>query len=101
MSIAAVAGHGFGRYAHITANGAYTHSQTLEILTPVQTSIQTIIGNLQASRVITENLSGYISFGVQTQSTSGANLTFNGFSGLNKIATVGITYSPNALHVGH
>jgi hypothetical protein len=95
------AGRRFGRYVHISAESAYNHSQTLEILTPDQTSIQTIIGNVQASRTITESLSGYVSFGVQTQSTSGANLTFNGFNGLNKIATIGITYSPSALHVGH
>jgi len=90
-----------GRLLHLSLESAYNRSQTLEILTPDQTSVQTIVGNVQVSRVIVENFSGYISYGVQTQSFQGAGSTFNGFSGLDQIATIGITYSPNALHLGH
>jgi hypothetical protein len=90
-----------GGYAHLSVEGAYNHSETLQILTPNQTSIQTIVGNVQASRVITDNLSGYISYGLQKQIIQGAALTFNGFGGLSQTASIGITYSPKPRHLGH
>jgi hypothetical protein len=95
------ADHRIGGYAHLSAEGGYNHSETLQILTPDQTSIQAIVGNLQASRVITESLSGYISYSIEKQIIQGAALTFNGFGGLSQTASIGITYSPKSRHVGH
>jgi hypothetical protein len=95
-----VASHSISRYVRISANGAYDHSSTLQILSSTNTSIQTIIGNIQASRELTETLSGYISYGVETQSTQNASATGIAFNGLSQLAAIGITYSPRSIHLG-
>jgi hypothetical protein len=90
-----------GQLSSIGFSGGYARNQTLQILTPDPTSIQSITGQAQFSETITQFFTGYISYSAQEQAITGAGNTFNGFNGLSQTIAAGITYSPRAIHIGH
>ncbi len=78
----------------------YARHTQLNSLSTTPFTFDAIVGGIQLSRTIGESLSMYGSYSAQKQ--SGSNLpNVIVFNGLSQVATVGITYAPRAIHLGH
>jgi hypothetical protein len=90
-----------GEYMRLSASGSYTHNSSISNLTTQQFAFETLVGNLQVSRTVSQNLNVFLSYSVQDQSTSNIAATTGAFTGTSQTLGFGITYSPRQLHVGH
>lgn len=89
-----------GELSHLTAVATYVDNRSVPGLT-LTFSSNTFLFDLQGSRAIGRNLSAHATYSIQNQSISGQATTFNAFSGLSQTGSIGITYSPQPIHVGH
>jgi hypothetical protein len=63
-------------------------------------SSQTAVSAVQISRALVRNLSAYASYTLEDQSTPNSAAATNAFSGFFQVASFGLTYSPNLIHLG-
>jgi hypothetical protein len=88
------------RLWHGGFEGNYSKHTSINVLTTTPFSLQSVIASAQISRVISRSLSAFASYSAQEQSTSTAT-RLGVFSGLSQTISVGITYSSQAIHLGH
>jgi hypothetical protein len=118
-ALADTIGFGGGRtYGHnwvLSINGGYTRSSGLTNLqnlnslqgtptttstTPVNEVFNTIYAGVQARRRITTNLSGFLSYTAQSQSTNYSLNSVNASSGISQTFGFGISFSPRSTSLG-
>jgi hypothetical protein len=99
--ISGTAGRRLGEYMHVSASGDYSHNSSIANLTAQKFDVQTMVGNLQISRTISQNLNLFVSYGLQHQGASNLAVNTNAFTGTSQNVGFGITYSPRQLHLGH
>jgi hypothetical protein len=78
---------------------SYTHSTTLPLAGIAPYAADTVVEGGQISRAILRSLSGFASYTLEHQSTSGTG-AINVFSGFSQVVGFGLTYSPAAMHLG-
>jgi hypothetical protein len=108
-------GRTYGRNWVLSINGAYTRSSGLTNLTnlnslqgtptpaattPVNEVFNTIYAGVQARRRITTNLSGFLSYTAQSQSTNYSLNGVNASSGTSQTFGFGISFSPRSTRLG-
>jgi hypothetical protein len=91
----------FGRSFSISSSVSYTRQDSSPALTSVPFTTETVAASFQASRAIGRHLSGYVSYTILDQTLQGSATSSNGFSGTSQIGSIGITYSPRPIHLGH
>jgi len=99
-------GRKLGEYMHLSVSGGYTHNASIGNLasgapTTQQTDFQTVVGNVQFSRVLSRNFNAFLNYSVQHQDSPTVAASTNAFSGTSQTYGFGITYSPRPLHLGH
>jgi hypothetical protein len=107
------AGRSYGRDWVVSLSGAYTHTSGLTDLaglnaaegnpasvTPVHEIYETVYGGVQVRRRITTNLSGYLSYTAQNQSTNYSLGAQNALSGISQTIGIGISFSPRSTSLG-
>jgi hypothetical protein len=105
-SISIGVGRSFGRNWAASASGAYTRTSgitelpILTVATPVHEQFDTLFGGLQLNRRISSNLSAYVSYSAQDQSTNYSLGSLNALSGTSQTFGVGITFSPRSTRLG-
>jgi hypothetical protein len=103
----------FGRDWVVSIPVAYTHSSGLTDLaalntlegnsastTPVHEVYETVYGGVQVRRRFSTNLSGYLSYTVQNQSTNYSLGAQNALSGTSQTFGIGITFAPRSTGLG-
>jgi hypothetical protein len=80
---------------------SYARSAALADIPGLPTLTQGIYGGAQISRKISRSLFAYGSYTAVSQSVDETVATQNAFSGLDQIFSVGLTYSPGPIHLGH
>jgi hypothetical protein len=107
-------GRTYGRNWVLSITGAYTRSSGLTNLatltslqgipatsiTPVNEVFDTIYAGVQARRRITTNLSGFLSYTAQNQSTNYSLSGVNAFSGTSQTFGFGVSFSPRSTRLG-
>jgi hypothetical protein len=108
-------GRNYGRNWVLSITGAYTRSSGLTNLTylnslqgtttpistpPVNEVFNTIYAGVQARRRITTNLSGFLSYTAQSQSTNYSLNGVNASSGTSQTFGFGISFSPRSTSLG-
>jgi hypothetical protein len=107
-------GRTYGRDWAVSVNGAYTHSSGLTNLanvnslqgipttstTPVNEVFDTIYAGVQVRRRITTNLSGFLSYTAQNQSTNYSLSGVNALSGTSQTFGFGVSFSPRSTRLG-
>ncbi len=88
----------FGRSFHASANAGYISTSSLQ---GGLYNARSIVVGVQANRSITRHLSGYTSYTVQHQINSGFGVPSLALSGLNQSLAFGLTFAPEAIHLGH
>jgi hypothetical protein len=104
------AGRKYGRDWVVSLTGAYVYTSGLTDLntlegnpvspTPVHEIFETVYGGVQARRRISTNLSGFLSFTAQNQSTNYSLGAQNAFSGTSETFGIGISFSPRSTNLG-
>jgi hypothetical protein len=100
-SVVAQGSRRLGEYMHFSLSGGYTHSASVANLTTIPFDIQTLVGNAEIARTISQSLNVFLNYSVQHQSSSATLTTANAFTGTSQTFGFGITYSPRQLHLGH
>lgn len=91
--------HRIGEYSSVTADATYARHHQLFVANSF--SANTLSAGLQASHTISPRFSVYASYIAQHQSAKGS-ITANGsFAGLSQTVSVGLTYNPRPIHLGH
>jgi len=107
-------GRSYGRDWVVSLSGAYTHSSGLTDLaglntlegttpsspTPVHETYETVYGGVQVRRRISTNLSGYLSYTAQNQSTNYSLGSQNALTGTSSSFGIGISFSPRSTSLG-
>jgi len=91
--------HRLGEYSNITFDATYARHHQLFVANSF--AANTISGGVQASHTISPKFSVYASYIAQHQSARGSITNSGTFSGLNQTFSVGLTYSPRPIHLGH
>ena len=105
-SIIGTAAHTFGRKWVVSANGAFNRSTGLTQLStgtsviPPNEVYNTVFGGLQLTRRFGQHLSGYVSYGAQTQSNNFAAGAQNALNGTSQTFGAGVTFSPRSTRLG-
>jgi hypothetical protein len=81
-------------------NGSYFRSSSLAQIGGFDEETHGVYSGIQLSRKINRTLFGYFSYTAITQSFNGTSTSQAVFNGLNQVFTVGLTYSPGAIHHG-
>jgi hypothetical protein len=84
---------------NLSATSSYTRSSNLLAIGIGSFSSDTYVESAQISRAIVRSLSGFLSYTIENQSTSGGG-AIDVYSGTSQTLGFGITYSPSALHLG-
>lgn len=79
---------------------SYYKNSSLTGLSAFPFNTQAVVARLQTNRAIRNNLSAYVSYTAQYQSSQGHGNTPNVFTGLSQILGFGLTYAPRAKHFG-
>jgi hypothetical protein len=105
-SIYGSVGHTYGRLWVASVNGSYTRSSGLAVLSngnplvPVHAVYDTVYGGVQLTRAFGEHFSGYVSYGIQNQSSNKALAAQNAFSGTANTFGIGVTFTPRSTRLG-
>jgi hypothetical protein len=105
-SIVGSVGHTYGRLWVVSANGAFNRSTGLTQLSsgsstvPPNEIFNTVFGGLQLTRRFGQHLSGYVSYGAQTQSNNFAASALNALNGTSQTFGVGVTFTPRSTRLG-
>jgi hypothetical protein len=105
-SIVASVGHTYGRLWAVSANGAFnrstglTQQSTGTSTVPPNEVFNTVFGGLQVTRRFGQHLSGYVSYGAQTQSNNFSASALNALNGTSQTFGVGITFTPRSTRLG-
>jgi len=99
-SVRLTAGRTFARVWNCSISGAYTQTSNLPGANNPTFGAQTEVGGVQVSRAIAGSLSGFASYTLENQATSGPAPAVDLFSGLSKVAGFGLVYSPAAYRIG-
>ncbi len=94
----------FGRYSTVTATAGYTQNSRVQGVTSTVFNIKTILFSVQGTRAIGQFLTTYASYSLQKQLLGSTTTGINGVSGLrgtSQVLSVGITYTPNLIHLSH
>ena len=91
----------FSRNWQAAVTGSYFRSVALAQVPGFNENFQGTDGSIQLSRKIGRSFSGYVSYTALTQSTGTPGTSQNIFSGFGQVFSVGLTYSPGAIHPGH
>ena len=107
------AGRSYGRDWFFSINGAYTRSAGLtdlqgvnslegtpNPLTPVHEVFNTVYGGVEARRRIGNNLSGYLNYTIENQTTNYSLGAQNASTGTSHTFGIGISFAPRAIHLG-
>lgn len=90
------------RLSSVDSVVSYTRNNSIAVLGLTPFSISTVVASVQGTRAFARYFSAYADYSIQKQLTNGFNTTSsNAFSGLSQTVGVGITYSPNLIHLGH
>ena len=90
------------RLSSVNSLVSYTRNNSLAVLNTTPFSISTVVASVQGTRAFARYFSAYADYNIQKQLTNGFNTTSsNAFNGLSQLVGVGITYSPNLIHLGH
>lgn len=90
-----------GEYMRLTASGSYTQNSSIANVSTQQFNTQTLVGNFQIERTVSQNFNVFLNYSVQDQNTSSAAATPGAFTGTSQNFGFGITYSPRQIHLGH
>lgn len=88
----------FGHAWHTAASVGFLKTDSLQ--TGAYASKSFIFG-VQANRSLTRSLSAFASYSAQHQLNSGSNIPTLALNGLNQYLSFGVTFSPEAFHLGH
>jgi hypothetical protein len=91
----------FDRVWLASSSVAYTQTENLPSANTLPFTFNTTVIGGQVSRVISRCFSSYASYTLENQSSQGTAASFNLFNGLAQIASIGLTYSPAVVHLGH
>jgi hypothetical protein len=91
----------FARVWNCSANAAYAQAANLTGAEGGTFSSQTGFGGVQLSRALVRSLSTFASYTLIHQFNTGSADAVDLYSGLTQVASFGLTYSPNAIHLGH
>ncbi len=91
----------FGSAWRGSANVAYIRSQSLATVAPYNLNTDQVVGSLQINRSISRSFSGFVSYAAERQIDNGLGATGILFNGLSQTVGFGITYAPEAIHIGH
>lgn len=97
-SASVTASHQFGRAWNTSGSLSYTRSASLPQLSLYSLNTNALAAAVQVSRSFTRTLSGYGSYALVRQSTSGS-VPVNTFSGLYQVVGFGLTYSPQPIRL--
>jgi hypothetical protein len=99
-SVVLSGGRTFDAVWNVAGSASYTGTSNLAQANLSAYSANTYVESIQVSRAIVRNLSGFISYSFEDQSSSGLGSNVDGFSGRYQVLGFGLTYSPAALHLG-
>jgi hypothetical protein len=94
------ASHRFGIVWNVAASANFSQTSSLAAVGIPEFTAETNVDGVQMSRALRRNLSGYASYTYQRQNTSGLG-AISTYSGTSQIIGIGITYSPDAIRLGH
>jgi len=97
-SIHLTASRQFGRAWHASASGGYVQTSSLQT---GAYGAKSVIFSTQANRSILRHLSAYVSYTLEHQLNSGTNIPTLALNGLFQSLSFGVTYAPEAIHLGH
>lgn len=91
----------FSRNWQGALTASYSKSTALGNIAGVDGNFSGTVGGAQISRRLGNSFSAYFSYTAQNQSTSSFGVGQTAFNGFSQVFSVGITYSPSAIHLGH
>lgn len=97
-NVTLTAAHQFGRSWSTSGSLGYSRSASLPQLSLFALNTNALALGVQVNRSITRTLSGFGSYGLVRQSTSGS-VPVNTFSGLYQVIGFGLTYSPSPIRL--
>ncbi len=91
----------FSRNWQGALTGSYSQNTSLTKIAGFDEDFNSTYGGGQISRSLGRSFSGYFSYTAVYQNQANAATLQPAFSGVSQTFSVGITYSPGALHLGH
>jgi hypothetical protein len=90
----------YGRAWGLAGSVGYARTRSLPTLTAMMFSSDGVTASGQVSRSIGRHFSAFGSYTIEDQTTQSNINTINAFSGLYQVFGFGLTFSPNAIHLG-
>lgn len=90
----------FGRTWGLSGSVGYSRNRSLPLLSNVDFSSDAVTASGQVSRSLGRRFSAFGSYTIEDQKVGTNNTALNAFNGFYQVFAFGITFSPNAIHLG-
>jgi hypothetical protein len=97
-SLRLTASRQLGRSFHVSADGGYLKTSSLQ---SGAFNSQGLIFGAQANRSLWSHFSAYVSYSAEHQLNQGTSIPSLALNGLIQTLAFGVTYAPEAIHLGH